>query len=324
MFIGQLVGEDARAARSPRRHFPQPIGHRGVRQRHAGSDGVRPAGGRRGRHRRDQPGPVEEHRHVGRPGDTDGYRRCSRSLCPRRPSSARSHGAAGLAFAKTRTGTTSTPALRRSTSASSSARAADAMADSAAYFSRSIRCAASSRISVISCTSASSKPSWRNPVAQRSHQIADRPPDRRMARAVLAGAASSSRSNKASTSSAFSSRWALAFLGHGKRLARSLGRLFLDQPHVGQHRQRRIDHPRARRIIAAGELLDRADQIIAVARLVGDQLQQDQSKLARSEHPPAPARPARPRRRDVRGRPSPKSKWKPLGPKVMQTAPPAE
>ena len=108
----------------------------------------------------------------------------------------------------------------------------------------------------------------------------------------LSGAASSSRSNKASTSCFILVEMGRAFVGHGERLARSLGGDFLDQPHVGKHRQRRIDHARARRIIAPGQLLDRADEVIAVARLVGDQLEQDEPQLARAEHPPPPAAPS--------------------------------
>ena len=69
-----------------------------------------------------------------------------------------------------------------------------------------------------------------------------------------------------------------------------LGRDFLDQAHVGEHRQRRIDHARARRIFAAGQFLDRADQIITVARFVGDQLEQHEPQFARAEHPSPTAR----------------------------------
>ena len=67
-----------------------------------------------------------------------------------------------------------------------------------------------------------------------------------------------------------------------------------DQPHVLEHGQGRIDDARARRIFAAGHLLDRADQLIAVARLVGDQLKQHEAKLAALEHPLAVAAAAPP------------------------------
>src|SRR3546814_5249968 len=48
------------------------------------------------------------------------------------------------------------------------------------------------------------------------------------------------------------------------------------------------DDAGAWRIGAAGQFLDLADEVIAVARLVGDQLQQDEPQLAAVEHP-APA-----------------------------------
>src|SRR5206468_2874231 len=54
-------------------------------------------------------------------------------------------------------------------------------------------------------------------------------------------------------------------------------------------RQRRIHNPRARCVFAAGQLLDRADEVIAVAWFVRDQLEQDESKLAASKHAAAVA-----------------------------------
>jgi pyruvate/2-oxoglutarate dehydrogenase complex dihydrolipoamide acyltransferase (E2) component len=41
-----------------------------------------------------------------------------------------------------------------------------------------------------------------------------------------------------------------------------------------------------------GELLDRADQIVAVTRLIGDQLVQDEPLFTRFEHPAPAAAPA--------------------------------
>src|SRR5687768_11086637 len=84
------------------------------------------------------------------------------------------------------------------------------------------------------------------------------------------------------------------------RLIDFLGRLRLgldDQAHVLEHRQGRIDDAGARRIMALGHLLDRLDQLIAVARLIGDQLEQHEAKFAALEHPfagpaSAPAAPA--------------------------------
>src|SRR5665213_3460573 len=70
--------------------------------------------------------------------------------------------------------------------------------------------------------------------------------------------------------------------------------------HVLQEGERRIDDPRAWRIGAADGLLDRLDQFVAVTGLVGDQLEQNQAKIALFEDPIRPpmtaeaARTARP------------------------------
>src|SRR5690348_7060929 len=73
------------------------------------------------------------------------------------------------------------------------------------------------------------------------------------------------------------------------RLARALAARLLDEAHLLEHRQRRIDDARARRIAAAGQFLDRADEVVAVPRLLRNQLQEHQSQLAGFEHPPRPA-----------------------------------
>src|SRR5690606_11391175 len=77
--------------------------------------------------------------------------------------------------------------------------------------------------------------------------------------------------------------------GDGELAALVLAVLLGDQPFVGEHRQRRVDHAGARRIVPVGEFLHRLDQVVAMARLLGDQLEQDQAQLAPIEHPPAPA-----------------------------------
>ncbi len=84
-----------------------------------------------------------------------------------------------------------------------------------------------------------------------------------------------------------------ACVGHREQLLGTLGLARLDQPHIVEQGERRIDHPRARRIGTPGQLFDLTDQIIAVARFVGDQLEQDEPQLAAVEHPP-PARAASP------------------------------
>src|SRR5690606_4159170 len=47
----------------------------------------------------------------------------------------------------------------------------------------------------------------------------------------------------------------------------------------------RIDHAGARRIDARGLLLDGLDQIVAVARLLLDEIERDQAQIARGDHP---------------------------------------
>src|SRR5947209_10680290 len=89
-------------------------------------------------------------------------------------------------------------------------------------------------------------------------------------------------------------------VGDLERLSRPLARSFVDQPHVLEQRQRRIDHARAGGIFAVGQILDRSDEVVAVTRFVGDELEQDQPQLATLEHPSrAPAAPAAPAIRAV-------------------------
>ena len=154
-----------------------------------------------------------------------------------------------------------------------------------AHFTRSIRCAASSRIAAISCSSSSSSPSrptrWRSAVIKFL-----------TARPIAGPALLLSRGCE--VAQPLEQRLDLllallemraAFVGDLERLARAFARRFLDQAHVLEQGQRRIDDARARRIFAAGQLLDRADQVVAVARLVGDQLEQHEPELAAFEHP---------------------------------------
>src|SRR3569832_314430 len=73
-------------------------------------------------------------------------------------------------------------------------------------------------------------------------------------------------------------------LGHGELLARALDLAFLDQAHIVEHGEGGIDHARARGVGAAGQAFDLADQVIAVTRFVGDQLQQHEPQLAAVKH----------------------------------------
>src|SRR5690606_33985150 len=74
--------------------------------------------------------------------------------------------------------------------------------------------------------------------------------------------------------------------GDGEQFFRAVALLRRDLPHLVEQGEGGIDHPGARRIGAAGQLLDPADQVIAVARLVGDQLEQHEPQFAAVEHPP--------------------------------------
>ena len=69
-----------------------------------------------------------------------------------------------------------------------------------------------------------------------------------------------------------------AGFGDREQLLGPFGLPRLDQVHVVEQRERGIDDPRARRIGTAGQLLDRADQVIAVTRLFGDQRQQQHGR----------------------------------------------
>src|SRR5271170_5551270 len=60
-------------------------------------------------------------------------------------------------------------------------------------------------------------------------------------------------------------------------------------PHLLQHGQHRINHTRTRSICPAQPLLDRLDDLVAMARLLRDQLQNDVTQIARAEEPHRPA-----------------------------------
>src|SRR5687768_6802806 len=75
-------------------------------------------------------------------------------------------------------------------------------------------------------------------------------------------------------------------------LARPFARGLFDEAHVLQQGEGGIDDAGARRIFAAGQVLDRTDEVVAVTRLVSDQLQENEPKLSGFEHAPAPPAPA--------------------------------
>ena len=59
----------------------------------------------------------------------------------------------------------------------------------------------------------------------------------------------------------------------------------LNQLALFQKGQRRVDHARARAVGAVEQRFDLANQVITVARLIGDQRQQHQFQVARGEYP---------------------------------------
>src|SRR6185503_6561154 len=126
-------------------------------------------------------------------------------------------------------------------------------------------------------------------VPERGEQIADRALDRGAPGLALVAAQVLQPLEQRVDLFRLLAEMLLALGGQGEDLARSLALGFLDQAHVLEHGESRIDDARARRVGAVGHLLDRADEVVAVARLVGDQLQQHQPQFARFEHPPAPA-----------------------------------
>src|SRR4029077_12279953 len=60
--------------------------------------------------------------------------------------------------------------------------------------------------------------------------------------------------------------------------------------------ERRVDHAGAGAVGAADLVLDRLDDLVAMPRLLGDQIENDQPQIAMGEEPakPAPASPAMP------------------------------
>src|SRR4051812_34844953 len=123
-------------------------------------------------------------------------------------------------------------------------------------------------------------------VPQGGEKVADGTADRRAARLLILFAKAGEAGDQRVDLVLALGEMRLALGRDGEGLARALGRLLLDQPHVLEHGEGRVDDSRARRIGAPGHLLDRADEVVAVARLVRDQLEEDEPELARIEHAP--------------------------------------
>jgi hypothetical protein len=71
------------------------------------------------------------------------------------------------------------------------------------------------------------------------------------------------------------------------KFSRAVGRCDGGQAHFFQQSQRGIDDTRRRAVRAADLVLDRFDDLVAVARGLGDQGEHDQAKIALVEHPAA-------------------------------------
>ena len=80
-----------------------------------------------------------------------------------------------------------------------------------------------------------------------------------------------------------------ALFGRRERLAGAFRLGFGDVSHIEEQGQRRIDHAWARHVAAARQILDRANELVAVARLIGDQLEQDEPEFSRIEDATASA-----------------------------------
>jgi hypothetical protein len=55
-----------------------------------------------------------------------------------------------------------------------------------------------------------------------------------------------------------------------------------------EHGERRIDNPGAWAVGAADLFLDRLDDLVTVPRFFGDEMENDETKVAMSEEPPEP------------------------------------
>ncbi|KAG6383675.1 hypothetical protein SASPL_156560 [Salvia splendens] len=120
----------------------------------------------------------------------------------------------------------------------------------------------------MSCSRSSDKVALLEPVAHRLAQIAHCPADRQ---AVPRHPVALMVERREPGHHRLDLRRLLGDMGdplrrRGEALARALARLLLDQAHLAEHGEGRIDEAGARRIGAAGQLLDRLDEFIAVAR----------------------------------------------------------
>lgn len=75
-----------------------------------------------------------------------------------------------------------------------------------------------------------------------------------------------------------------ASVGYGKSLARTIAGFFGNQAFVDQQIERGIDDAGAGRVFPAGQITYRADQVIAVSRLLRDEVKQEQAQFATGKH----------------------------------------
>ena len=170
------------------------------------------------------------------PGDTEAYADALEHYA-RAPKLRERHGEAGLAFAKTRDwDEINSAVLKVYRRVIEQARAAGANGRALTrfdYLTRSIRCAASSRIAAISCSRSSSSPSRPTRWLKRGHQILDCSADRRAGRRALVRRAGP---RAARTGLRLRLRFPRDARGRRRLSAKifllSFDFCFLDQPHV--------------------------------------------------------------------------------------------
>src|SRR6476646_8862661 len=108
-------------------------------------------------------------------------------------------------------------------------------------------------------------------MAERGHQVLDRPADCRPGHAAVARLHVAKSLDQALDLAGALLEMGTTFVGNLEWLALPLARRFLDQPHILKEGQRRVNDAGAWRIFAASQFLDGADEVVTVPRLVRDE-----------------------------------------------------
>src|SRR5260221_10233322 len=120
----------------------------------------------------------------------------------------------------------------------------------------------------------------RQPKPQREPQVFHRTEDRRRRRAAMCRAPRGDPREQRIDRLTVRRQQRHAGLGNGMQLLAALARTDGYVAQLFEHGQRRIDDARARAIGAGQHLLDRLDDLVAVARLFRDQMQHDETQVA--------------------------------------------